>query len=143
MEEIKDQDEIYQLLNKFDSLFSPSLSENTIDLAQYSKKLMSNAATYIAKENDEVTGFISFYVDDEELNYAYITLLAVLPEYQGRKIAQALLDRCIEEALAMNKKEIKLEVKNNNFPAISFYKKNNFKVVEEASDNNVYMKREL
>ena len=38
---------------------------------------------------------------------------------------------------------IKLEVKENNAPAIAAYKKNGFVVDGMASDNSVYMKKNL
>ncbi|WP_143139368.1 GNAT family N-acetyltransferase, partial [Alkalibacterium sp. 20] len=109
MEEITDQLNMYQLLTVFDSVFSPSLSEDSIDLKQYAEKLINDAVTYVAKEDNEVAGFITFYASDEKLEHSFITLLAVLPKYQGRKTAQALINQCVQTTITMGKKEIKLE----------------------------------
>ncbi|SFC56844.1 Acetyltransferase (GNAT) domain-containing protein [Alkalibacterium subtropicum] len=143
MNEISDVDTMYQLLIKFDTVFSPSLSEKARGLKDYAEKLVNNAVTYAAIKDCEVVGFISFYLGDEKQAYAYITLLAVVPEYQGRKNAQALFDRCIEKIREVKINTVELEVEKNNVSAISFYKKNDFKIIEETSDNNFYMQKQL
>lgn len=79
--------EHFELLQTFDSVFSPALSEDIPDLKSYAEKLTENADTLVIEERNTSAGFITFYVNDEELEDSFITLLAVLPEFQGRSLA--------------------------------------------------------
>ncbi len=60
---------------------------------------------------------------------AHITLLGIHPDYRGQGLGQLLLYVLFKDALKRKLKWATLEVKANNHPAISLYKKFGFKIV--------------
>lgn len=58
-----------------------------------------------------------------------ITNIAVAPAYQGEGLGEKTLEILINLCKENGAKEINLEVKENNFPAISLYKKFEFETV--------------
>lgn len=143
MKEVTKCSELYQLLTTFDSIFTPSLTEEGMDLSQYSRKLYDQAITFIIQEENDDAGFISFYAGDDEQSVSFITLIAVAPVYQGKHYAQELLNTCIQKSMEMGKTQIQLEVETDNTPAFKFYTRNNFKLTQKASEKSVYMQKDL
>lgn len=143
MKQVMNIGELHELLEKFDTVFDPSLSVDVPDLKQYAEKLAENADTFVIEEKNMSAGFISFYANDDKEEHSFIVLLAVLPEFQGKRLAQKLLDRCMIESTNKNKKGVKLEVMKDNYSAVRFYERNNFKVSEETGRGSVYMIRTL
>lgn len=141
MRRINSTAELSELLRTYDSIFEPPLSEDISDFEKYAEKLILNAETYVMEENNIDLGFISFYANDEEEEHSFIVLLAVLPEFRGRRVAQELLDRCMFESINKNKKGVKLEVIKENNSAIRFYERNNFTMTGETNRGSVYMTR--
>ena len=80
----------------------------------------------LAEDRSQLVGFLVWQETDFE---AEVLQIAVLPSYQGRKIATVLFD-----FLPANK-EIFLEVRESNKPALLFYKKEKF---EEIARRNAY-----
>lgn len=77
---------------------------------------------------------------------AFISYLAISPEYQSKNIAK----RLVQEALSISKNNMmsKCQVTTNseNKKAISFYKKNNFKEYNckfERNRNTVFLEIDL
>ena len=143
MEKVESKDELKHVLQLFDAVFYPPLSDDIKDLDAYADKLVNEAVTYFAYVETKEAGFISFYVADKNQEASFITLIAVLPNYQGQKVAQKLLDKCIHMSRKKGKKKVRLEVDVINERAVSFYKKNDFLLVEETSNHTVYMERVL
>lgn len=98
-------------------------------------------AEFIAVYNEDLLGYAAMYANNYESGIAYITLIAVKRKYQNKHIGKALLDECCRMAKDKGLKKIKLEVRKDNEVALSFYRKNGFKVIEEASENSYYMLR--
>lgn len=143
MKKVREPSEILNILNEFDTVFSPPLSRDRQDFAQYAKKLAHQATTYTAENNRKRVGFITFYCADVNAEAAFISLLAVLPDYKGKGIAQDLLNKCVEEAKETGKKAITLEVETANEQAIRFYQKNGFQLTEKTNRESYYMNRKL
>ncbi|MCY7148019.1 ribosomal protein S18-alanine N-acetyltransferase [Streptococcus gordonii] len=87
---------------------------------------------------------VSFLVWQETDFEAEVLQIAVLPSYQGQKIATALFD-----FLPANK-EIFLEVRESNKPALLFYKKERFEEIARRKayyyapvEDAIVMKREI
>ena len=81
----------------------------------------------LAEDESQLVGFLVWQETDFE---AEVLQIAVLPSYQGQKIATALFDFLPAD------KEIFLEVRESNKPALLFYKKEKFE--EIARRKNYY-----
>ena len=94
----------------------------------------------LAYDGTEVIGFLAV---QENLFEAEVLQIAVLPSYQGQKIATALFDFLPAD------KEIFLEVRESNRPALLFYKKEKFEEIARRKayyhapvEDAIVMKRE-
>ena len=95
----------------------------------------------LAEDEGLLVGFLVWQETDFE---AEVLQIAVLPSYQGQKIATALFD-----FLPANK-EIFLEVRESNKPALLFYKKEKFEEIARRKayyhapvEDAIVMKREI
>jgi len=82
---------------------------------------------FVAYNKDN--GIVGFICGKEIGDIGCIYNLAVHPSFRRMGIATALLRKFIEKAEHDGVKEIWLEVKRSNFPAISLYKKFNFEII--------------
>ena len=84
----------------------------------------------LAQEDGEALAFI---LAEDLIDSVNLLLIATREKHRNKKIATRLIFEL--ENIVKNKKinKIWLEVKENNFSAINFYKKNNFK--------NIYLRR--
>ena len=95
----------------------------------------------LAADESQLVGFLVWQETDFE---AEVLQIAVLPNYQGRKIATALFD------FLPTDKEIFLEVRESNRPALLFYKKEKFEEIARRKayyhapvEDAIVMKREI
>ena len=110
-----------------------------IQMAEVLRSDVNNCA--IAADETQLVGFLIWQETDFE---AEVLQIAVLPSYQGQKIATALFD-----FLPANK-EIFLEVRESNMPALLFYKKEKFEEIARRKayyhapvEDAIVMKREI
>ena len=95
----------------------------------------------LAEDENRLVGFLVWQETDFE---AEVLQIAVLPSYQGQKIATALFDFLPAD------KEIFLEVRESNKPALLFYKKEKFEEIARRKayyhapvEDAIIMKREI
>jgi len=95
----------------------------------------------LAEDENQLVGFLVWQETDFE---AEVLQIAVLPSYQGQKIATALFDFLPAD------KEIFLEVRESNRPALLFYKKEKFEEIARRKayyhapvEDAIVMKREI
>ena len=95
----------------------------------------------LAEDESQFIGFLVWQETDFEAEVLHI---AVLPSYQGQKIATALFDFLPAD------KEIFLEVRESNRPALLFYKKERFEEIARRKayyhapvEDAIVMKREI
>ena len=95
----------------------------------------------LAADENQLVGFLVWQETDFE---AEVLQIAVLPSYQGQKIATALFDFLPAD------KEIFLEVRESNKPALLFYKKEKFEEIARRKayyhapiEDAIVMKREI
>ena len=60
------------------------------------------------------------------IDEAHVTNIAILPEYRGKKLGEALMRKCFEVAKDMGAKSMTLEVRVTNYIAQSLYRKFGF-----------------
>ena len=77
---------------------------------------------YVAEVDGKAVGYMGLQIFSGE---GYVTNIAVLPNFRGRGIAQAL----INEQLKNEMEFITLEVRESNTPAVNLYTKMGFKNV--------------
>ena len=110
-----------------------------IQMAEVLRSDVNNCA--IAADETQLVGFLIWQETDFE---AEVLQIAVLPSYQGQKIATALFDFLPAD------KEIFLEVRESNKPAMLFYKKEKFEEIARRRsyyhapvEDAIIMKREI
>ena len=109
---------------------------------QVEEVLLSNVnRCALAEDGSQLVGFLVWQETDFE---AEVLQIAVLPSYQGQKIATALF------AFLPADKEIFLEVRESNKPALLFYKKEKFEEIARRKayyhapvEDAIVMKREI
>ena len=109
---------------------------------QVAEVLRSNVnSCALAEDESQFIGFLVWQETDFE---AEVLQIAVLPSYQGQKIATALFDFLPAD------KEIFLEVRESNRPALLFYKKERFEEIARRKayyhapvEDAIVMKREI
>ena len=108
---------------------------------QVEEVLRSNVnSCALAEDESQLAGFLVWQETDFE---AEVLQIAVLPSYQGQKIATALFGFLPAD------KEIFLEVRESNKPALLFYKKEKFEEIARRKayyhapvEDAIVMKRE-
>ena len=121
----------YDVLSRFDTMFSPSLSTK-VDIASYSKKLSQNASWILCRHNNSIVGYIAYY-QNTGTKIDYIPSVCVMDIYRSYHIASRMLSYMIGRA-PLEIEEIKLECRKNNDAALHFYYKNGFQVISESDD---------
>ena len=90
-----------------------------------------NAHFLAAVSESKVIGYIGAH---EICGEAYITNVAVLPDYRRLGIGEALIDAATNGAFGRNCEFISLEVRISNIPAIELYKKQGYNVVGQRKN---------
>lgn len=139
---IKNCDEIKSIILSFDPIF-PHLKEKISSYDDYAKKLSEYANVVICKINQETAGLLVFYSNDIETKTAYISLIGVHQEYQGKKIGKILLEYCINASINCGMEYLKLEVDLDNTRAIRFYVNNGFENCEDSNGSSVHMCKKI
>ena len=142
VKQIKKKEDILSILNEFDKVFSPSISEKVDDVLNYATKLSENAFVYVAYGLENL-GFVTLYANDDESKIAYVSFIGVKKEAQNMKIGKKLLEVCFGKSVELGMRRIKLEVQKENPNAIEFYKRNGFTYLDEASSKSVYLIKEI
>ncbi|RID82963.1 ribosomal-protein-alanine N-acetyltransferase [Peribacillus asahii] len=89
---------------------------NELDHNQY-------AVYLVIEDNGKVVGYCGSWI---VLDESHITNIAILPEYRGQKLGEALLLKMIEISISKGVVRMTLEVRVSNEVAISLYEKLGF-----------------
>lgn len=141
--QITNVQEICDILLKFSHLFVPTLVESIQDIISYAKKLSEKAFVYVALYNDDIVGFTTFYANDFITKTAFGSLIAVLPDYQNRKIGQMFLTKIFNTAKEVGMTRMKISVRKDNDKAITLYKKYGFEYYCEEDNEHFLMIKDL
>lgn len=140
---INSYEHLKENLYYYNNYFSPPLSKVPGDINKYAEKMFINANNIeIVDENKIKLGMICFYSNDVESKIGYITLLVVDKKYSNSGIGSILIKYAEDYAKKNNINKMKLEVSKNNENAIKFYKKKEYKIVEE-SEYSYYMEKDI
>ena len=124
--------EIDKVIRDCDGAFPDQVAERTVYPELLDK--ISEKGKCIYAYHEKVMGYCAFYANDSEQKNAFISLLAVRPEYQHMHIGADLLKAAFERMLSCGMKHCFLEVRKNNEAAKCFYEKMGLENVEEHGD---------
>ncbi|WP_300921186.1 pyridoxal-phosphate dependent enzyme [uncultured Dubosiella sp.] len=134
---------IKEAIADLEYMLTPSLTERKINLHQYTNKIIKYGKVWCHFDAEKPVSIIAGYFNDVHSKVAYLSMIAVASEYQGRKLATSLLTEFENYALNNDMECIKLEVRKHNHIAQNLYKKFGYIIVEEASEDSFYMKKIL
>ena len=135
-------DDVAALAEKLEQLLLAVYEVSPWTANQVAEVLRSDVnSCALAADENQLVGFLVWQETDFE---AEVLQIAVLPSYQGQKIATALFDFLPAD------KEIFLEVRESNKPALLFYKKEKFEAIARRKayyhapvEDAIVMKREI
>lgn len=135
---VADKREKRTIIEKCDSAFPRPLSAR-VDYEEIFSRINAYAVFLGAYENDSVLGYATIYANDTQTRIAFISMIGVVEEAQGKHIGSKLMEKCIFEAQRCGMTRIRLEVLNSNEKAISFYKSWGFEFEERCTDASNYL----
>ncbi|MGI6377694.1 ribosomal protein S18-alanine N-acetyltransferase [bacterium] len=94
----------------------------------YLQELEQNKFAYlfVLCEEGKIAGYYGFWLVDD---YATVTKIGVLPEFQGHGLAKILVQDLLSRCQKAEVSSIDLEVRESNSKAIALYQEFNFKAV--------------
>lgn len=122
-------EDIEQVYHLEESIFSIPWSEDSFE----SSLKNENTQFIVAEHKNEIVGYLGMYVFREE---ADISNVAVSKEYRRRHIANRMLEFILARAKTQGVKNVTLEVRETNVPAIKLYESMGF--VEAGIRKNYY-----
>lgn len=129
--------QIAEHLRRCDADFVPRLS-GRVEIDDYARKIASKAVRFEGWVGGQLIGLVAAYCNDLVEGIAYITSVSVLREWAGKRIAESLVDQCVQFAQATGMRQIALEVGRSNVPAIKLYQRRGF-VVDFAGESFLHM----
>jgi ribosomal-protein-alanine N-acetyltransferase len=115
------EEDIDQILEVEHASFTTPWSREAFYNEIYNNKF---AVYIVLEENNKVIGYCGAWIVIDE---AHITNVAILPEYRGRKLGEALMRKLMSVAREMGAKSMTLEVRVTNQVAQSLYRKLGFR----------------
>ena len=115
-------------LNKVDRLFPVYLSEKQ-NLCEFAYKLRNKATICAKLENGEIMSAVCGYTENVVNNAAYISIVATIPEAQGKGYASELVTQFIEIARNKGVDYVHLYAVPDNVGAMKLYKSLGFEEV--------------
>jgi ribosomal protein S18 acetylase RimI-like enzyme len=135
-------------LESVDDLFSVPLSSR-VDLQSYSMKLLDHGIVYVAIRDDgRIAGLVGFYANDSEGGTAYLSLIVVSRDAQGRGVGTRLIAEAMSTAAKLGMQRMRLEVQRANTRAQAFYARLGFRLSDLLKDDgtlpaSLYMEQQL
>ncbi len=132
--------DIDHIIRVCDKAFAEPVAERNIYPALLDKIHRKGIFVFAHSQHD--IGYCAFYANDLDTENAYISLIAVSPDYQRLHVGQKLLNTCLDIAKDYGMRSCSLEVKRNNISAVKFYVANGF-VLLSGNENSFFMTKEL
>lgn len=129
---------LVEYLQRVDSTFPDSLSNRT-SLQNYACKLLDKANIFSVKVDNTIVGLVAGYIDNRIGQQSFISVVSVLPDYQGMGLSKVLLNCYLKYADRQDVSEVFLYVYKSNYRAINLYEGLGF-VMCETTDRPDYLK---
>ncbi len=104
-----------------------------VDLKQFAEKIRTNAVTIEAYLANQMVGLCACYMNDYATRTAYITHIAIAPQYRGCGYGKQLLEQTIDLATEKGFRHLNLEVVKTNTPALTLYQSHHFIIIEDRN----------
>ena len=137
----KSKEKIRDYITKHRRVFHSPLDER-VDILQYSEKLARNSIQFWLMIEDQAVGFMACYFNDQINLTGFITTISLEKKYQGQGLGKRLIKEAIQYGKTHGFLSIKLQVSKTNKPAINFYLKYGFTIIEETPQS-LYMAIQL
>lgn len=135
--ELNSINEIYKILDEF-TPYLRTLSSGIVDKYEFSNKIYRYGKFIILRTENRVVGFAAFYCNDLKNREAYLSYIAVKPQFSRMGFGKNLLNEVERISFTNGMKSLKLEVFYDN-KAIEFYKKQRFQINGYSKRKTVYM----
>lgn len=112
-------------LQAVDKSFPIPLSQKQ-DLSKLAEKFIDKATLCYAEEEGRITALVAGYTENAINDIAYISVVATLPEKQGRGLASGLVAEFISRAREKDLRAVHLYTAQSNLGAIRMYHKLGF-----------------
>ncbi len=123
--------------------YLPQPLRDVTDIGQYASKLKTNGEIFCAFENQkEIVGLVGLYANDLEEKKAFVSIIGILPEYQGKGLGRALMLKAITTAEQAGMTSVYLKVDKDNRRAQSLYKSLGF-FLAQTSGRSWHMRRDI
>lgn len=112
--------------------FDPTLKEGEIHYYDIAAMIKApHVEVIVAILNNEVVGSGYARIEDSKIylkhpKHAYLGFMYVKPEHRGKGINQKIIETLKQWAISQGMTELKLDVYNDNLPAIKAYEKAGF-----------------
>jgi ribosomal-protein-alanine N-acetyltransferase len=113
--------DILQHLQSCDESFVPPLSSR-VDLQDYTRKIVGNAARFEAWSDDIIVGLVALYCNAPDRQVAYLSNVSVLPHAMGQGLGKRLMQEAIVHASRLDFDQMALEVSPGSAAAIALYR---------------------
>lgn len=133
--------EIVDLLEKLNLEYNGKFI--TKEISSYTDKLLEKASIDCVVIDNRIIGFIAYYDNDIKKEKAFLSMIAVLPEFAGKGYGKELIEKAIGRLKEKGFKFFELEVLKSNDKAIKFYEKFNFKIIKPVNDFKYLMLKDL
>lgn len=104
------------------------------DMHKHSEKLCALATMILVYTADEnLVGLCACYMNDYNTQTAYITHIAISPQYRGCGYGKQLLEKTIALAAKKGFRFLNLEVLKTNLSALALYQSHDFTIIEDRN----------
>ena len=131
---VTDKNKILNILHSFTPRLR-SLNDGIVDPSELAEKYYKYGEVLLLSEKDAYIGFAAFYCNDTSAQTAYLSMLALNSEYEGKGYGRKLIRTVIHNAKIKGMVKLKLEVNKMNNRAINFYSKLGFLTTSENSSS--------
>ena len=142
IKQVLSQETILNLLDIFTPYFK-SLSTGKVDKKTLSAKFYKFGHVFQLMKGPHIIAFAAFYCNDKVDHQAFLSMIAVKPEYSRHGYGTKIFAYVIEKAQNSGMKSRVLDVGKENMAAIKFYQKLGFSFLKKCNDNSYFMSRNL
>lgn len=132
---------LLNFLYKADQLFPIPLSTKH-NLEEFAEKLCDKATMCTAIEDGNIVALLAGYTDNVENDLGYISIVATLPQAQGKGYGTTLIQEFLDIARRKGLRAVHLYAVSENIPAMRMYKKLGFEdyiLDDEPRPNDVHL----
>ncbi len=137
-------------LEEFEAAIEGTAYTDNETTAMFNAYTSEKSIYYVALLNDEIIAGCGINpLKDGKNNICELQKMYMLPKARGKKVGKQLILKCLNFAKKSGYKECYLETFPNMTAAIELYKKNDFKIIDNALGNtchyscNVWMLKKL